>query len=147
MKNVLAGRPLARVNAFVDLYNAVSLAHVLPLGADDLDQGTPPLAFRYARDGDSFVDMAEEGEAPEAPKAGEVVYADAGHVLCRRWNWRQDARTLITPATRRGVVTVQDNGAGDVAAGANDLIDLITKFCGGSCRVVILNATHRTGDL
>ena len=39
VKNVLADRPLARVNAFVDLYNAVSLAHVLPLGADDLDRG------------------------------------------------------------------------------------------------------------
>ena len=107
VKNVLAGRPLARVNAFVDLYNAVSLAHVLPLGADDLDKVTPPLAFRYAREGDSFVDMAEAGEEPEAPKAGEVVYADAAHVLCRRWNWRQDARTLITPATTRAVVTVQ----------------------------------------
>ena len=147
MKNVLAGRPLARVNAFVDLYNAVSLAHVLPLGADDLAQVMPPLAFRYARDGDSFVDMAEEGDEPEAPKAGEVVYADAAHVLCRRWNWRQDARSLITPATRRAAVTVQQNWAGDVAAGANDLIDLITKFCGGHCRVMILNAEHPTGDL
>src|SRR5436853_208768 len=74
LKNALASRPLARVNAFVDLYNAVSLAHVLPLGADDLDRITPPLAFRYAREGDSFVDMAdvEEGGEPEAPKAGEV---------------------------------------------------------------------------
>ena len=107
VKNVLAGRPLARVNAFVDLYNAVSLAHVLPLGADDLGKVTPPLAFRYAREGDSFVDMAEAGEQPEAPKPGEVVYADAAHVLCRRWNWRQDARTLITPATTRAIVTVQ----------------------------------------
>ena len=72
VKNVLAGRSLARVNAFVDLYNAVSLAHVLPLGADDLDRVTPPLSFRYARDNDSFVDMAdaEEGGEPEAPKAG-----------------------------------------------------------------------------
>ena len=67
VKNVLAGRPLARVNTFVDLYNAVSLAHVLPLGADDLGKVTPPIAFRYAREGDSFVDMAEEGELPEAP--------------------------------------------------------------------------------
>src|SRR4029079_10423629 len=31
VKNVLAGRSLARVNAFVDLYNAVSLAHALPV--------------------------------------------------------------------------------------------------------------------
>ncbi len=139
VKNVLAGRSLARVNAFVDLYNAVSLAHVLPLGADDLDRVMPPLAFRYARDGDSFVDMAEEGDAPEAPKPGEVVYADAAHILCRRWNWRQDARSLITPQTTRAVVTVQSNGAGDVLNGSSDLIDLIGKFCGGQSRAVVLD--------
>ena len=149
VKNVLAGRPLARVNAFVDLYNAVSLAHVLPLGADDLAHVTPPLAFRYARAGDSFVDMAEaeEGGGPEAPKPGEVVYADAAHVLCRRWNWRQDARSLITPRTTRAVVTVQANGAGDVAAGAQDLIDLIGKFCGGRYQVMTLDRARPIADL
>ena len=147
VKNVLGGRPLARVNAFVDLYNAVSLAHVLPLGADDLDRVTPPLAFRTGREGDSFVDMAEEGDVPEAPKAGEVVYADADHVLCRRWNWRQDARSLITAQTTRAVVTVQGNGAGDVAAGADDLIELIGQFCGGRCRLEILDSAHPTADL
>jgi len=148
VKNVLAGRSLARVNAFVDLYNAVSLAHVLPLGADDLDRVTPPLCFRYAREGDSFVDMAEadEGGEPEAPKAGEVVYADAAHVLCRRWNWRQDARSIIRPETRRAVVTVQSNGVGDVTAGASDLFDLITKFCGRTSRVAILDRTRPTAD-
>jgi DNA/RNA-binding domain of Phe-tRNA-synthetase-like protein len=149
VKNVLAGRSLARVNAFVDLYNAVSLAHVLPLGADDLDRITPPLSFRYAREGDSFVDMAdaEAGGAPEAPKAGEVVYADAAHVLCRRWNWRQDARSIIRPETRRAVVTVQSNGAGDVAAGASDLVDLIAGFCGGQCRLAILDCSHPASEV
>ncbi len=148
VKNVLAGRPLARVNAFVDLYNAVSLAHVLPLGADDLDRVTSPLSFRYAREGDSFVDMAdaEGGGEPEAPKVGEVVYADADHVLCRRWNWRQDARSIIRPETHRAVITVQSNGAGDVAPGADDLIDLIEKFCGGRCRVATLDRLSPTAD-
>ena len=122
---------------------------MLPLGADDLDRVMPPLAFRYAREGDSFVDMAdvEEGGEPEAPKPGEVVYADAAHVLCRRWNWRQDARSIIRPETRRAVVTVQSNGAGDVAAGANDLVDLIGQFCGGTCRVAILDRSRSTADL
>jgi len=147
VKNVLAGRSLARVNTFVDLYNAVSLAHVLPLGADDLDKVTPPFTFRYAREGDSFVDMAEEGNTPEAPKPGEVVYADAAHVLCRRWNWRQDARSLITPQTARAIVTVQANGAGDVSEGADDLIDLIGKFCGGQARGVVLDRAHPASDL
>jgi len=147
VKNVLAGRSLARVNTFVDLYNAVSLAHVLPLGADDLDRVMPPLTFRYAREGDGFVDMAEEGDAPEAPKPGEVVYADAAHILCRRWNWRQDARSLITPQTVRAVVTVQANGTGDVSAGADDLIDLIGKFCTGQARAVVLDRSQKASDL
>lgn len=142
VKNVLAGRPLARVNAFVDLYNAVSLAHVLPLGADDLDRVTPPLSFRYARENDSFVDMAdvEVGGEPEAPKAGEVVYGDAGHVLCRRWNWRQDARTGLSTATSRAVITVQANGWGDLDAAVADMTELVTRFGGGRCRVAVADA-------
>jgi DNA/RNA-binding domain of Phe-tRNA-synthetase-like protein len=151
VKNVLAGRDLPRVNAFVDLYNAVSLGHVLPLGADDLDAVTPPFAFRYARPDDSFVDMADlaaDGETaaePDAPKPGEVVYADAaGTVLCRRWNWRQDARSLIRPQTSRAIVTVQANGWGDVATAVEDLADLIGRFCGGRCRTAVADAAHRT---
>jgi DNA/RNA-binding domain of Phe-tRNA-synthetase-like protein len=152
VKNVLAGRDLTRVNAVVDLYNAVSLAHVLPLGADDLDQVASPFAFRYARPDDSFVDMAdavggEEGAEPEAPKEGEVVYADATKVLCRRWNWRQDARSLIGPQTMRAIVTVQANGAGDVEAATGDLMDLIGRFCGGQSRTLILDQESRTAGL
>jgi DNA/RNA-binding domain of Phe-tRNA-synthetase-like protein len=146
VKNVLADRELARVNGFVDLYNAVSLAHVLPLGADDLDKVTAPLAFRFARETDTFVDMAgEDGEEGSAPKPGEVVYADAaGKVLCRRWNWRQDARSLITPDTRRAVVTLQSNGWGDVEAAAADLVGLIDRFCGGrSCTGTLDNRRPR----
>jgi DNA/RNA-binding domain of Phe-tRNA-synthetase-like protein len=151
MKNVLAGRELGRINAFVDLYNLVSLVHGMPLGADDLDKVTPPLAFRYARDGDRFVDMSDAGEdgagEPEAPKPGEVVFADAANVLCRRWNWRQDARSLITPETTRAVVTVQSNGQDDVEVAAATLIDLIGMFCGGTCRSVVLDRRHHSADL
>lgn len=148
VKNVLAGRELARVNAFVDLYNAVSLAHVLPLGADDLHRIVPPLSFRHARAGDTFLDMSDADEdgrpEPEAPKDGEVVYADTRHVLCRRWNWRQDARTLIMPATGSAVVTVQSNGWGDVEAAAADLTELIGRFCGGRCRMAVAERTRPT---
>ena len=107
----------------------------------------PPLAFRYACEDDSFLDMAEDGGVPEAPKPGEVVYADAAHVLCRRWNWRQDARSLITPQTTRAVITVQENGAGDVAAAAGDLVDLIGKFCNGACQVEILDSARPSAEL
>jgi DNA/RNA-binding domain of Phe-tRNA-synthetase-like protein len=86
---------------------------------------------------------AEAGEDPnDPPKDGEVVYADARHVLCRRWNWRQDARTGITAATTRAVITVQANGWGDLEAAVADLTDLITRFTGGSGRVAVADASR-----
>ena len=151
MKNALAGRPLPAINGFVDAYNAVSLAHVFPAGADDLDKVVGDIAFRYSREGDSFVDMAgggEEGEGDGAagglvedpPKPGEVVFADADHVLCRRWNWRQDARTLVAPETTRAVLTIQSNGAGDLDVAVADAVDLIGRFCGARIAVRFADA-------
>src|SRR5271163_5111472 len=103
IKRVLAGGALPQVNALVDLYNVVSLESGLCLGCDDLDCIEGDLAFRYSRPDDTFVDMgAEAGEDPnDPPKPGEVVYADSRHVLCRRWNWRQDVRSAVSTLTRR----------------------------------------------
>jgi DNA/RNA-binding domain of Phe-tRNA-synthetase-like protein len=138
VKNVLADRPLREISAFVDAYNAVSLAHVMPAGADDLAYLVGDIAFRYARPGDTFLDMAGEGgPVSDPPKDGEVVYADAEKVLCRRWNWRQDARSLVTPETTRAVVTVQANGAGDLDSAVADLSGLLRRFCGASVAVAV----------
>ena len=139
MKNALAERPLPSINPFVDAYNAVSLAAVACIGADDLDKAEGPFAFRYARAGDSFIDMAAEaGEDPnDPPKDGEIVYAGAAHVLCRRWNWRQDARSIITPATSRAILTIQTNGWGNLDAAVADASGLIGRFCGGRVSVAV----------
>jgi DNA/RNA-binding domain of Phe-tRNA-synthetase-like protein len=147
VKRVKAGERLPAVNTLVDIYNAVSLTHVFCCGADDLDRITPPLAFRYSRPGDTFIDMGAEADesANDPPKDGEVVYADTGHVLCRRWNWRQDARTGITSATNRAIVTVQANGWGDLDAGIADLEELIARFAGGELRVAIADASAPEG--
>ncbi len=142
VKRVKAGDRLPAVNTLVDIYNAVSLTHVFCCGADDLDRIAPPIAFRFSQPGDTFIDMgAEAGEDPnDPPKDGEVVYTDTRHVLCRRWNWRQDARTGISPQTRRAVITVQANGWGDLDAAVADLTGLVGRFAGGACRVAVADA-------
>jgi DNA/RNA-binding domain of Phe-tRNA-synthetase-like protein len=134
LKRVLAGEALPRVNALVDLYNMISLDEALCLGCDDLDSTHGDLAFRYARPGDTFLDMGAEGE-DDPPKDGEVVYADDAHVLCRRWNWRQDARSAVSAGTSRVVLTAQSNGFGDVALAGARLAEGIARVCGGSARV------------
>ncbi len=138
---MLAGQPLPEINALADLYNMVSLASGLCLGCDDLDKTEGDLVFRFSRPGDSFFDMgAESDEDPnDPPKDGEVVYADARHVLCRRWNWRQDSRTASSVETGRAVLTVQSNGAGDVEAAATLLARLIDRECGAAARIEVLD--------
>jgi len=144
LKRVLAGDALPRVNALVDFYNMVSLDEGLCLGCDDHDRVEGDLAFRFSRPGDSFVDMgAAEGEDPnDPPKVGEVVYADAVKVLCRRWNWRQDARSGVTAETRRVVLTAQSNGAGDVEAAAARLVEGIARICGGQARAWVADRSR-----
>jgi DNA/RNA-binding domain of Phe-tRNA-synthetase-like protein len=147
VKNVLAGRGLPEINAFVDAYNAVSLAQVMPLGADDVDKVAGDIAFRYSRGGDQFLDMAsgaddEAATESDPPKAGEVVYADAAKILCRRWNWRQDVRSLVTPLTTRAVVTVQSNGVGDLDAAVADLRAMLGRFTAADTNVTVVDRTR-----
>lgn len=143
VKNVLAEREAPRINGFVDAYNAVSSSHVFPIGADDLDRVAGDIAFRFSRPDDTFLDMsgaADADPADAAPKPGEVVYADADKVLCRRWNWRQDARSLVTPETTRVVLTIQSMGVGDLDAALADACGLIERFCDGRTAVTIADA-------
>jgi DNA/RNA-binding domain of Phe-tRNA-synthetase-like protein len=114
----------------------------LPIGADDLDRVTPPLAFRYARAADTFVALGDPAAAPDPPQAGEVVYADAEKCLCRRWNWYQDARSAIAPHTTRAVLTVQTlaDDDGKLHKATSHLVELIATSTGGSARWAVAHA-------
>ena len=100
MARVLKGQPLPRVNALVDLYNAVSVRHALPLGGEDADRLAGALRLTIATGGEPF-DPRGDGEDLEAVPVGEVVWRDDTGVTCRRWNWRQGRRTQLTESTTR----------------------------------------------
>ena len=97
---IVKGGELPRVNRLVDLYNAISVLHAIPVGGEDLDRAVPPMRLIHATGEEPF-DPREDGADPEHPSPGEVVWADAQGVTCRRWNWRQCARTQLTAATKR----------------------------------------------
>jgi DNA/RNA-binding domain of Phe-tRNA-synthetase-like protein len=78
----------------------------------------------------------------DPPKPGEVVYADDQKILCRRWNWRQDVRSLVTPLTSRAVVTIQSNGVGDLDAAVADLRAMLGRFTGAETSVTIADRTR-----
>lgn len=94
---IAKGKGLPAINPIVDLGNAVSLAHVVPIGAHDLAGADADIMVRPAEAGDIFTPFgAAESEAPEI---GEAVYAVGNVVRTRRWTWRQSEIGKITPAT------------------------------------------------
>ncbi len=96
-------RGLPRIDRVTDVYNAVSIAHLLPIGGEDLDRYAGPAALVRAT-GTEHVDTTAAGQpVVEHPEAGEVVWRDDAGVTCRRWNWRQGVRTRLTHATTRAV--------------------------------------------
>lgn len=92
------------INCLVDAYNAVSLAHLLPIGGEDLDRLVGPCVLRLATSKDADVDAAT---AADAPKPGEVIWADNVGWTCRRWNWRQGPRTRLTESTRNAYFIIE----------------------------------------
>ena len=98
MARVLKGQPLPRVNVLVDLYNAVSVRYVVPLGGEDADRLEGPLRLAVAAGGEPF-DPRGDGSDVEPVPAGEIVWRDDRGVTCRRWNWRQGRRTQLTDDT------------------------------------------------
>lgn len=98
-KRVLRDGALRPTNAVVDLYNAVSLRFVVPVGGEDARTYASPPTLRRAKGDEPFATMAEGAPKTEYPEAGEVIWCDAAGVTCRRWNWRQGPRTQLTEAT------------------------------------------------
>ncbi|MEW1754666.1 B3/4 domain-containing protein [Streptomyces angustmyceticus] len=95
-RRALADGGLPRINRLVDIYNAVSVAHLVPVGGEDLDRIQGGMRLVRATGDEPFVTAAGGAETVEHPDAGEVVWCDDEGVTCRRWNWRQGVRTRLT---------------------------------------------------
>jgi DNA/RNA-binding domain of Phe-tRNA-synthetase-like protein len=99
LSRTLRGEDLPAINCIVDIYNAISIKYVLPVGGENLDKLTSDLVLKFAEGTETF-DTIQNGEKVLVnPQQGEVVWADSSGVTCRMWNWRQCIRTQITPET------------------------------------------------
>ena len=98
MSRILKGQEVPRINVLVDLYNAVSIRHVVPVGGEDANRLDGTLRLVVAA-GDELFDPRGEGSQLEPVDAGEVVWRDDRGVTCRRWNWRQGRRTQLTDSS------------------------------------------------
>ncbi|MGC0405500.1 DNA/RNA-binding domain of Phe-tRNA-synthetase-like protein [Streptomyces sp. SAI-126] len=134
-KRALSDAGLPRINLLVDLYNAISVAHLVPVGGEDLDRVRGGMRLVRATGDEPFVMVAGGEEIVEHPDAGEVVWRDDAGVTCRRWNWRQGPRTRLTEETVSGIFLLESLApmpVRDVEKAATELAELLEKFSPGA---------------
>jgi DNA/RNA-binding domain of Phe-tRNA-synthetase-like protein len=116
---------LPSIYRLVDLYNAVSVTHAVPVGGEDIDRVVGTVRLRFAGDDEVF-------DGGDLPKPGEVVWADEAGVTCRRWNWRQGVRTRLTESTTRAYFlfdALSELDDASLAAAMDDLSARIAEAC------------------
>jgi DNA/RNA-binding domain of Phe-tRNA-synthetase-like protein len=139
-RRILKGDPFPRINPLVDLYNSVSIRHLVPMGGHDLDTLEGDIALRFAEGSEPFTPMGG-GETVTVPK-GELVYRDGREVLTRNWVWRQCEKDKATEKTKNIFIPIDVLGevGKDVAVAiVEDLSSLIPGHLGGSIFSTLLN--------
>ena len=101
VRRAASEKGLPRINVLVDLYNAISILHRVPIGGEDLDRYQGPARLILAAGDEPFHTTADGEAVTDHPEAGEPVWTDNEGVTCRRWNWRQTSRTAIHEDTVR----------------------------------------------
>ncbi|SDJ40182.1 B3/B4 domain-containing protein [Streptomyces indicus] len=131
-KRALSDAGLPRINTLVDVYNAISVAHLIPLGGEDLDRIQGGMRLIRASGTEDFVTVAGGEQVVDHPEPGEVVWCDAEGVTCRRWNWRQGPRTCLDDTSVNALFLLEGMGEhAGLEAAAAELAELLEKFSPG----------------
>ncbi|RST18943.1 cytoplasmic protein [Streptomyces sp. WAC05374] len=134
-KRALADGGLPRINLLVDAYNAVSVAHLIPVGGEDTDRIRGGMRLVRATGTEPFVTVAGGEETVEHPEAGEVVWCDDEGVTCRRWNWRQGVRTRLTEQSVNALFLLESLAPmtrGELQAAGAELAESLEKLSPGA---------------
>lgn len=127
LRRVEAGVP--RIDRLTDIYNAMSVRHLLPIGGEDLDRYVGSARLVRAS-GDEPFDTVKDGQPViDHPEPGEVIWRDEAGVTCRAWNWRQCVRTRITLSTTRAIFILDGLAELGSAALQSAGLDLTERIC------------------
>jgi DNA/RNA-binding domain of Phe-tRNA-synthetase-like protein len=144
VRRVLKGHQLPHINLIVDIYNSISLQHIVPVGGEDLDKIEGDIELTFAGENEPPVRLLGEPEA-RAPKPGEVIYKDRISAICRRWNWKEADRTKFTEETKNGILIIEGLPPVDrnlIQKVIEELASLVQAHCGGTVRIEIVSGSN-----
>lgn len=147
-RRVLKGDPFPRINPLVDLYNAISLKYLVPMGGHDLDTLQGNIYLRFAEGWEPFTPMGG-GEKMTVPK-GELVYRDDQEVLTRNWVWRQCEKDKATEKTKNIFIPIDvlgEVGKERAEEIIGELSQKIPNYLGGKIFSAILNSQNNSIEI
>lgn len=147
LRRVLQGKELPSISPIIDLYNIVSIKHILAAGGDDTDKVEGSICLTIADGSERFVMLG--AAAPEPIIKGEVVYRDDKEVLCRAWNYRECEKTKITPETTNICLVLEGlehTTKEEVVTAIHELRHLLTTYCQGSFQELFIDNSAAKGS-
>ncbi|NIO44280.1 MAG: hypothetical protein GTN36_01865, partial [Candidatus Aenigmarchaeota archaeon] len=143
LRMILKGTSIRHINKIVDIYNYVSIKHIIPVGGDDADRVEGDIILKFANGTEKFIGLGSQ--ELKNPRSGEVIYLDDKEVLCRRWNWRECDKTKMTEDTKNVLLVIEGLPPvtkEKIEEAAKELVSLIAKFCGGEASYYLLNKNN-----
>lgn len=141
---VLNGINVRHINSLVDIYNLISLKHMLPVGGEDLDKIRGDVLLTFAGENEPPVLLLGDKE-PRPPHSGEVIYKDDVSAICRRWNWREADRTKFTEGTKNCILVIEGLPPvtrEEIETATKELKEMAEKYCGGRLKYSILDKNN-----
>lgn len=116
----------------------------MPCGGEDIDNFVGNIRLTKAEGNEPFITLGTDENAP--PYEGEIVYKDDEGAICRCWNWRESARTMLTEDTENAFLCIElvdENRSDDFKNALNELANMVEKHLGGTYRVSILDKDNQ----
>ncbi|WP_205743349.1 B3/4 domain-containing protein [Geobacter sp. FeAm09] len=138
-RRALRNQELPCINALVDIGNVLSLRHLVSMGGHAIDVVTRDMVLRTASGEEEFI--AFGSDQVEHPVPGEIIFAEGAAVLTRRWCWRQANHTLTLPETTAiefNIDGLPPVSPGEVEQICRETMELVQRFCGGTCRYGVI---------
>lgn len=148
LRRVANGNKLPSINPLVDLYNFISLKHLLPAGAENLDKVKGDIVLGFAKGDERGKYIGSDEISTCYP--GEVVYKDDLGFICRRWNWREGDRTKLTSESKNAIVVIEANpevSDKEFELALSKTAELIGKYLGGKIETKIFDSKNTSFDI
>ncbi len=137
---ILDGIELKHYSKLVDIYNYISIKHMIPVGGDDMDNVDGEVILKFADGTETFKEL--NSDEIKNPQEGEVIYKDDKEVLCRRWNWRECDKSKMTENTTNVNLVIEGLNPfskDDIEMITNELAELVKKYVGGEIETEIIS--------